>query len=271
MTFETLIIENTGFVTTVWLSRPDRRNAINLQLATELSACMYHLENDAKTRVVVLKGKGQHFCAGGDLNWMLQSPQLAANEQTGFVLASLFNQIYTFPKPIITVVAGNAMGGAMGLIAGSDFVVAESDATFCFSEVKLGLAPATISPFVVKRIGEFRARQLMTTAMAFTASDAMKYGLVDKVGTSQELDAFVNSICNHIVGNAPEAVKTTKQIINQVTHKEIDQPLSIYTAEMLLMLQEKAEAKEGISAFLEKRKAVWPLAKSNNQLREQAE
>jgi len=261
MNFETLSCKTTGFVTTLWLARPDRRNAINLTMATELAAFFEKADQDPQTRVVVIRGKGGHFCSGGDLNWMLQSPELPAHQQTGNVLAGLFRKVYEFSKPVITVVTGKAMGGALGLIAASDFVVAHNDASFCFSEVKLGLAPATISPFVVKRLGEFKSRQLMTTAMSFNATDAVQYCLAEMAGTPTEVEAFVDKISRLIVDNAPEAVKTTKQIIRKVANAEMDDPLSAYSANMLLRLQGSEEAKEGINAFLEKRMAVWPVKK----------
>ena len=261
--FEAITYENADYVSTLWLSRPEVRNAINRQMALELIEFFSHAANDPTVRLVVLKGKGKYFCAGGDLNWMLQGEAVPLHQQPGMILTKLFRTIYEFPKPIIAFVEGAAMGGALGLIAACDFVVAAQDVTFCFSEVKLGLAPATISPYVVKRIGEFRSRQLMVSAKVFSAADAVSVGLAEFSGTRAEMEAYVQNLAQHITTHAPEAVKTTKRLIRHVADKAIDDDLSAYTAGLLQQLQGSDEAKEGIKAFLEKRKAVWPPSNKN--------
>ena len=140
MKFDTIEWESSNFICNLWLSRPERRNSLNLQMANELSHFFSYAEKDPQIRVIVLRGRGNIFCAGGDLNWMLESKNLPENLQTGYVLSKLFQKLYEFEKPIVSVVEGSAMGGAFGLIACSDFVVAELNASFCFSEVKLGLS-----------------------------------------------------------------------------------------------------------------------------------
>lgn len=261
--FETITCENADYVSTLWLSRPEVRNAINSQMALELIDFFTHAANDPTIRMVVLKGKGKYFCAGGDLNWMLQGEAIPTHQQPGMILSKLFRTIYEFPKPVIAFVEGAAMGGALGLIAACDFVVAAENVSFCFSEVKLGLAPATISPFVVKRIGEFRSRQLMVSAKVFSASEAVSVGMAEFAGTRTEMEAYVLNLAQHITAHAPEAVKTTKRLIRHVADKPIDDDLSTYTADLLQQLQGSDEAKEGIKAFLEKRMAVWPPSNEN--------
>lgn len=254
--FETIAAETTNYVCTLWLSRPERRNAINRKMADELSVFLSLAENDPLIRVLVIRGKGDCFCAGGDLSWMSQD--LPESDRPGMVLASLFSKLYSFSKPIVVIVHGAAMGGAFGLLATADFVLAEESTRFSFSEVKLGLAPATISPFVVKRIGQYRASQLMTTGMAFDPREAVRYGLIDFAGVPDEIESYAKTITKQITLNAPEAVRTTKRIIRKVADKEVDSGIIRYTAEMLNSIQQSGEAKEGMRAFLEKRDPVWP-------------
>ncbi len=256
--FETIAVEKENYVCTLWLARPEKRNAINRQMAAELASFLASAENDPQIRVVILRGRGDFFCAGGDLKWMSQGAELLTEERSGKVLAGLYLALYRFPKPIITIVHGAAMGGALGLIACADFVLAENQAVFSFSEVKLGLVPATISPFVIKRIGELNARQLMLSGEKINATEAVRVHLADQAGSLEELMAFAMRLSTNLAGNAPKAMKACKRLIQQVSGKEMDHSLSQYTAELLTSLQESEEAKEGMKAFLEKRKPAWP-------------
>lgn len=259
---ETITIEREDYICTLWLSRPDKRNAINRQMASELLAFLASAENDPKIRVVILRGQGDFFCAGGDLKWMSQSDALPPKERSGRVLAELYLKLFRFPKPIITLVHGAAMGGALGLIASSDFVLAENNTVFSFSEVKLGLIPSTISPFVIKRIGELNARQLMLSGTKIKAAEAMGFRLADKTGTMVQLEKYAMELAAELKQNAPEAMKACKRLIQYVADKEINQELSKYTADLLTSLQKGEEAQEGMKAFLEKRKPAWPEPKT---------
>ncbi len=256
--FEAIVVEKENYICTLWLARPEKRNAINRQMAAELVSFLASAENDPQIRVVILRGQGDFFCAGGDLKWMSQGDELLPEDRSGDVLAGLYLSLYRFPKPLITIVHGAAMGGALGLIACADFVLAENQAVFSFSEVKLGLVPATISPFVIKRIGELNARQLMLSGEKINASEAVRMHLADKAGSIEQLITFAMELSTNMAGNAPEAMKTCKRLIQQVTGKEIDHSLSKYTADLLTKLQKGEEAQEGMKAFLEKRKPTWP-------------
>jgi methylglutaconyl-CoA hydratase len=260
--FETIAVEKENYICTLWLARPEKRNAINRQMAAELVSFMASAENDPQIRVVILRGQGDFFCAGGDLKWMSQGADLLPEDRSGKVLAELFLSLHRFPKPIITLVHGAAMGGALGLIACSDFVLTENQAVFSFSEVKLGLVPATISPFVIKRIGELNARQLMLIGNKINANEAVRVHLADKAGNLEEIEKLATEIAAGLARNAPEAMKSCKRLIQQVANKEIDSQLSKFTSDLLTTLQQSEEAQEGMKAFLEKRNPVWPEKKN---------
>jgi methylglutaconyl-CoA hydratase len=260
--FDTITFEKENYICTLWLARPEKRNAINRQMAAELVSFLASAENDPQIRVVILRGKGDYFCAGGDLKWMSQGAELAPDNRSGKVLAELYSALYRFPKPLITLVHGAAMGGALGLVACADFVLAENQAVFSFSEVKLGLVPATISPFVIKRIGELNARQLMLSGEKINATEAVRVHLADKAGNLEEIEKFATEIAAGLAHNAPEAMKVCKSLIQQVANKEIDSQLIKYTSDLLTSLQQSEEAQEGMKAFLEKRNPVWQEKKN---------
>ncbi|MEE4176071.1 MAG: enoyl-CoA hydratase-related protein [Bacteroides sp.] len=256
--FETIAVDVKDFICTLWLARPDKRNAISRQMAAELTDFFKEAEENPAIRVVILRGQGDYFCAGGDLRWMSQGNDLQPQDRSGWVLANLYRSLYHFPKPLIALVHGAAMGGALGLIACADFVLAEDKAIFSFSEVKLGLVPATISPFVIRRIGENNAKQLMLSGKKVKAQEAIQYCLVDFQGEMKQMEQQALELAVRMAANAPEAMKACKRLIQQVAGKEIDESLSHYTAKLLTSLQESEEAKEGMQAFLEKREPVWP-------------
>lgn len=259
---ETIAVEKKKYICTLWLARPEKRNAINRQMAAELVSFLASAENDPQIRVVILRGQGDFFCAGGDLKWMSQGAELLPEERSGKVLAGLYLSLFRFPKPIITMVHGAAMGGALGLIACSDFVLAENQAVFSFSEVKLGLVPATISPFVIKRIGELKARQLMLNGKKMNANEAQRVHLADKTGSMEEIGNYATEMAAELAGNAPEAMKVCKKLIQQVAGKEINSQMSKFTSDLLTSLQQSEEAQEGMRAFLENRNPVWPEKKN---------
>jgi methylglutaconyl-CoA hydratase len=259
--YETIAVEKKDYICTLWLARPEKRNAINRQMAAELVLFLASAENDPHIRVVILRGQGDYFCAGGDLKWMSQSDSLPPKERSGRVLAELYLSFFRFPKPLIALVHGAAMGGALGLIGSSDFVLAESNAVFSFTEVKLGLIPSTISPYVIKRIGELNARQLMLSGAKIRAAQALELHLADKTGGIKQLEQYAMVLAAELAENAPEAMKACKRLIQHVAGKDIDFELSKYTADLLTRLQKGEEAQEGMKAFLEKRKPVWPEKK----------
>ncbi len=245
-----------GNILEVILNRPDKRNAIDEVMAKELMDVFGWAAHNQDVRVLVLRGKGPVFCAGADLNFMSRK-DLTGSARPSAVLANLFKTAYLFRKPLVVVSHGKAMGGALGLIAAADFVLATTDATFAFSEVKLGLVPATISPYVIKRTGERKARQLMLLGDTFPAAVAMEAGLADKTGDHDELEAYKSYLCNHFIQNAPGAMMATKRTIQHIANIQMDEHAVAYTLQVLDNAREGSEAREGMQAFLEKRKAWW--------------
>jgi len=245
-----------GKVMEVVLNRPGKRNAIDEIMAAELTDVFDWAAHNQDVRVMILRGKGPVFCAGADLKFM-QRTDLEGSARPSAVLAKLFQATYLFRKPLIVVSHGKAMGGALGLIAAADFVLATTDAEFAFSEVKLGLVPATISPYVTKRTGERKARQLMLLGGTFSAEEAMDAGLVDKTGDLDALEAYKSYLCNHFIHNAPGAMMTTKRTIQHISNVPLDEHAITHTLKVLDDTRAGAEAREGMQAFLEKRKAWW--------------
>lgn len=225
-------------------------------MAVELTEAVKAAADDDDISVLILRGDGSTFCAGADLNWMNDTavPEWLS---PGYLLPEMFKSIFYFPKPLIVVVQGMAMGGAMGLIAAGDFVLATDDARFAFSEVKLGLVPATISPFVVRRIGEYNARQLMLKGSIISANDAMQAGLVDYVMPATSVEDEISTLCHELEKNGPGAMRTCKQLLMHVAEQELDEKLLTYTSAILEKIRSGNEAREGMRAFIEKRDAVW--------------
>jgi methylglutaconyl-CoA hydratase len=254
------IIYEEGVVSTIWLNRPELHNAMDDLLIAELTEAFLLVRKNRSIRVVVLRGKGKSFCAGADLNYMkgIASFGFEENIKDGNKLASLFKAIYDSPAPTIALVHGAAFGGANGLLAACDIVIAEENTTFAFSEVKLGIAPATIAPFVIKRIGEFGAKELMMTGKRFKAREAEKWHLVNHAVNENVLEETLDKTIKQLMGSAPEAVGETKSLIEEVVGSpEITQELITSTVERIAKLRASEEGQEGMAAFLEKRKARW--------------
>ncbi len=195
--FKTIEILKEGCVTTIWLNRPDLHNAMNDVMIAELTEVFQAVGEQTDLKVVVLRGKGKSFCAGADLNYMkgIAGFGFEENVEDGKRLANLFRSIYVCPVPTIAVVHGAAFGGANGILAACDIVIAEENTTFAFSEVKLGIAPATISPFVIRRIGEFGAKELMMTGKRFKGAEAEKWHLVNHSVAEVALEETLQNKC----------------------------------------------------------------------------
>ncbi len=255
--YETIITEQEAGINTIWLNRPDVHNAMNAQMISELTEVFQNLDDDG-IRAVVLRGKGKSFCAGADLNYMKEIATFGyeENKTDSLKLAGLFRSIYECPFPTIAVVHGAAFGGANGLLTACDIVIAEENTTFAFSEVKLGIAPATIAPFVIKRIGEFGAKELMITGKRFKGPEALKWHLVNSIVSETELENTLNTFTDELKRNAPVAVRATKSLIRTVIENKQDDILE-FTADLIARLRAAEEGQEGMAAFLEKRKPKW--------------
>lgn len=245
--------------TEVWLSRPDLRNAINEVMFTELTDAFQRIAADEDARVVVLRGKGPAFCAGGDLNYMrrMGGNSWEENRRDALLASELWHTIYECPVPVIGQIHGACYAGGMGLAAVCDIVLASNAASFCLSEARIGLLPATISPYVIKAMGEQAARRYFVTAERFSAAQALATGLVHEVCEPGDLGARVEGITQGILANGPRAVRACKSLVREIAGKVVDEDLRGRSAELLANLRATPEGQEGVQAFLSKRPPKW--------------
>jgi methylglutaconyl-CoA hydratase len=228
----------------------------------ELHAALTKIESDAKARVVVLTGAGASFCAGADIGHM-RSMLGATEEQNiadAMVLAKLLRKLDEFPLPVIARVNGNAFGGGVGLVACADIAIGAESAKFALTEVRLGIVPAAISPYVVAAIGSRQARRLFLTAAPFGAEEARQLGLLHFTAVPEQLDDLVNAQIDHLLRGGPAALRAAKQLVRRVDHCHDREVLGDETARLLARLRVSPEGKEGLSAFLERRKSSWSPA-----------
>ena len=259
MSYETLDIEHQGAVATVWMNRPEVLNAFNEQLIDDLAAACRALEGDASVRVVVLAGRGRHFSAGADLNWMQRASAYSEAENLADArkFAAMLQALSGLSKPTIARVQGAALGGGTGLAAACDMVVAADNAQFSTSEVKFGIIPAVISPYVLRAIGPRHALRYFQTAEKFSAAEGKAIGLVSEVVTLDELDAGVAKLVQSLLAGGPLAQQAAKELIAAVSGRALDAAVGEETALRIARQRAGAEAKEGIAAFLHKRLPAW--------------
>jgi methylglutaconyl-CoA hydratase len=255
----TLEISVIDKVATVTLNRPDVRNAFNEAAIAELALAFDELGRNDIVRAIVLAANGPAFCAGGDLNWMKQMAGYsdAENLADATKLADMLRTIYLCPKPVVAKIQGDCYAGGMGLVAACDIAVAAEEANFCLSEVKLGLIPATISPYVIKAMGQNAARRYFLTAERFSAAEAHRIGFVHELVKADELDASVAAIVKALVSNSPNAVQQAKVLMRDIAGRPVDNPLLADTAERIAAIRASLEGREGVASFLEKRKPSW--------------
>ena len=254
----TLKIE-TGAVATVTLNRPEVRNAFNDEVFTELTQAFGQLGQDDQVRAIVLAASGPAFCAGADLNWMRRMADYthAENLADAAALAEMLRVIYTCPKPTVARIQGDVYAGGIGLVAVCDMAVSVDTANYCLSEVKLGLYPATISPYVIRAMGARAAHRYFLTAERFDAAEAMRIGFVHAVVLAEQLDDKVNELTKALVTASPNAVKECKTLLQDVAGKDIDAALIARTVEGIASIRASAEGKEGVQSFLQKRIPNW--------------
>jgi len=266
-----LTVEHAGprrVVARVFLDRPDVHNAFNAELIGELRAAFRRLadETPEQLRAVVLAGNGPSFCAGADVTWMRASLGLTReqNEQDAMVMAEMFDAIDRCPVPVIARVHGAALGGGMGLCAVSDLVIAEAGAKFGFTEVRLGILPAVISPFVIAKIGETHARALFPSGKRFDATRALRIGLVHEVVEGEEaLDAAVDAAVDDLLAAGPTAARAAKAIVREVRGLP-HESTRWHTARRIAGQRTSPEGQEGLRAFLEKRDPAWREVNQDN-------
>lgn len=256
--YETLEIEIQDNIHTICLNRPDKHNAFDNVMLQELIDCFAELsESDAVC--AVLRGRGKSFCAGADLKWMQNAVHQDRSQtwKDSVLLCQCFNDIYNCKIPTVAVVHGSVFGGANGLLAACDIVYSADDAVFAFSEIKMGLVPACISPFIIKRIGEFPAKELMLTGRRFGGIEAEKIGLVNSSVPYEQLEQKLDATLDHLKTSGPTAMKECKRLIYFVSNVLEFEKTIPFTAKMIADLRDSPEAQEGMNAFLEKRKPNW--------------
>ncbi len=246
-------------VARVVFNRPEVKNAFNETLIAEIAEAMKTLSQDASVRVVVLAGAGDAFSAGADLAWMKRAAAFSAaeNKQDARRLAAMLNAIYECEKPVIALVHGACMGGGVGLAAACDIVIAAEDAFFALSEVRLGIIPAVISPFVLHAIGARQARRFFLTGERFDAAKAKEIGLAHMVCLKAQMEATLDGVVRNLLACGPAAQKEAKALIRLVAGRPIDDAVMEETAGLIARVRSTPEGKEGVGAFLEKRRANW--------------
>jgi methylglutaconyl-CoA hydratase len=255
----TLQVERDAGVAHVWLNRPDVRNAFNDAVIAELGEAFRTLGADESLRAIVLGGRGKAFCAGADLAWMRRMAGYSweENRADAQALADMLWTLYRCPVPIVGRVHGDCYAGGVGLAAVCDILVASDAATFCLSEARLGLLPATIGPYVVRAMGEQAARRYFVSAERFTAAQAQAIGFVHELTTADGLDAKVAEIVVTLVANGPMAVRACKALVQDVAQRPIDAELRADTARRIADVRASAEGRDGVQAFLNKQPAPW--------------
>jgi methylglutaconyl-CoA hydratase len=257
---ECIRIDIEGHVARITLNRPEVRNAFNDEVIGQLKAAFEDVGARADVRAIVLAAEGQAFCAGADLNWMRRMADYSREENLADAgeLAAMLQAIYTCPKPTIARVQGDVYAGGMGLVAACDVAVSIATVQYCLSEVRLGLIPATISPYVIRAMGPRAAHRYFLTAERFDAAEAHRIGFVHELADSVEaLDARVEALARHFVNASPHAVRVCKKLVQDVAEREIDAALIAATVEGIADIRAGAEGREGVQSFLQKRQPSW--------------
>ena len=259
MSYQFLQLEQHDLVAYVWLNRPELHNAFNTTVIEELHTCFKQLAIRDDIRIVVLAGRGKSFSAGADLNWMKQAGQASAeeNEADALKLAQMLEALATLKQPTIARVHGIAFGGGMGLASACDICIASTDAKFATSEVRLGLAPSTISPYVIRAIGARQASRYFLTAERISAEQAKTIGLAHEVTAPEQLDSKIDEIVEALLLGGPAAQNASKQLIQLVDQQVLTEDLLFKTAQHIAHVRQGDEAKNGLNAFLNKQSPAW--------------
>ncbi|MEF9997034.1 MAG: enoyl-CoA hydratase/isomerase family protein [Burkholderiaceae bacterium] len=259
MSDETLEIQIAQGVAIVWLAREKVRNAFNERSIAEITQAFTALGRDDEVRVVVLAARGPAFCAGADLEWMRKMAGYSHDENLADAgrLAAMLGAIANCPKPVVARVHGDAVAGGVGLVAACDIALASHDAAFCLSEVKLGLIPATIAPYVMRAIGARQAQRYFLSAEKFDSTEACRIGLIHETVPAGQLDARLNELLAALLQTSHEASAQAKRLVLDLADRPIDADLIADTVERIARVRASADGREGITAFLEKRKPRW--------------
>ena len=256
--FKTILLEKINKIAYITLNRPEIHNAFNDTMISELTEVYEDLKNQDDVRVITLTGKGKSFCAGADLKWMKKMKDFSYEEnlEDSLALSKMFYKMYSIKKPTICLVNGAAIGGGTGLVAVCDIAIAATHAKFSFSEVKLGLVPACISPYVIKKCGEGRCREFFLTGERLSAEKACRVGLINFVVPLEEMNNFAESITKQLITSGPEAIGMCKDLLSKVPEMNLKEA-GEYTADVISKMRISDEGQEGMNAFFEKRKPDW--------------
>ena len=258
MTRPVTLTTNAG-VATITLSQPEIRNAFSDEVIAEITAAFEAVAQHAAVRAVVLAAEGPAFCAGANLNWMRRMADYSREENLvdAGKLAQMLRVIYECPKPTIARVQGDVYAGGLGLVAACDMAVSVDSAHFCLSEVKIGLIPATIAPYVLRAMGARAGQRYFLTGERFDAAEALRIGFVHQVVAPEALDDAVDGLLKHLLQASPAAVRACKRLVQDTAGHAIDEALIARTVEGIAEIRASAEGKEGVQAFLAKRKPAW--------------
>lgn len=266
--YKTIVVTKKDREAVLWIvfNRPEVHNAFNSETILELTDAFEKIKSDDSVRIVVLTGEGKSFCAGADINWMREiiAYSFDQNLKESLQLAEVLFNIYTLPKPTIAMVNGAAIGGGTGFLSVCDIAVAAEEAKFGLSEVKIGLVPAAISPYVVRKIGESKAREYFLTGHRLSAQKALEIGLINEIVPRDRLEKRVDALIGQLLASGPEAIASCKELILNVPRMNFED-VKKYTARMIANLRISEEGQEGMSAFLEKRKPRWAASKEDKK------
>jgi methylglutaconyl-CoA hydratase len=257
--YQTIEFEVSDRVGTLWLNRPDVHNAFNNVMLAELMECIAAVNDNEDVICLIIRGRGRSFCAGVDINWMrdVAKNSYEVNYKESLVLSDCFYSIYTCRKPTIAIIHGVSLGGANGILSACDFAYCVDDATFSLSEVKIGIIPACISPYVVKRVGEYGSRDLMLSGKRINGKEAESYKLVNKSLAPEKLDEYIHSVIALLKTSGPKAMSQCKDLIFNISNNLTLEEAMKFTAKMIADIRASDEGQEGMAAFLEKRKPKW--------------
>lgn len=259
MSYEFILVSQSDGIVTLTLNRPEKRNAMNAQVIKELLHALHSISSDDNARILLIASNSEHFCAGADIAWMekIAAGSYEENYDDAQLIADLMYQLYSFPKPTIVLAQGATLGGGLGLLSACDIAIAAKNTSFGFSEVKIGIVPSTISPYVIAAIGERAAHYYFLTGERFGVEEARRIGLIHQMTENEALLSTGMSVAKILLQNSPHALTAAKQLIRRVTKEKISEELGQKTAEHLANLRMTPEAQEGLRAFLEKRTPSW--------------
>lgn len=257
--FSTIQLEINNCIATIWLNRPEVHNALNAEMLEELIECFIQLKHNEALRVIVLRGRGKTFCSGADIQWMLQSAHSDSNNLHNTLLAKCLFEIYSCPKPTLAYVHAGVHAGGVGLLSACDIAIANINTLFSIPEMRIGLIPATIMPYVLSRINQHKLKLLMYTASKIDANTAFSFGLIDFVVEDDEFEFKQSELIASILKVSPNAVKEAKKLLTYCDAKPIDEQVIETTIDTLTRIKASDEGKEGLAAYIEKRAPRWVL------------